>query len=291
MASRSCDCRPRCAGHITNIAGYRFVAIDDLARLQAVLRSVCADVGLKGTVLLAPEGINFFLAGTQAAVEGFTAYLDGDERFRGIPLKTSFTDYQPFNRLNVRQKKEIISVGLDHINPAVFTGPEIEPRAFKAMLDRGEPVHVLDTRNDYELRIGTFANAIDLNIGTFRAFPEAVSRLPDSMKDEPVVMFCTGGIRCEKASAIMLEAGFTNVRQLKGGVLGYFEEVGGAHWDGDCFVFDQRVAVNPSLEESDVVVFFACREPLSVEEQASPIINRGLLPLLHRPQKRGSSQR
>ena len=257
-------------GHITNIAGYRFVALDDLVRLQAVLRSVCADVGLKGTVLLAPEGINFFLAGTQAAVEGFSAYLDGDERFRGIPLKTSFTDYQPFNRLNVRQKKEIISVGLDHINPAVFTGPEIEPRAFKAMLDRGEPVHVLDTRNDYELRIGTFANAIDLNIETFRAFPEAVSRLPDSMKDEPVVMFCTGGIRCEKASAIMLEAGFTNVRQLKGGVLGYFEEVGGAHWDGDCFVFDQRVAVNPSLEESDVVVCFACREPLSVEEQASP---------------------
>ena len=179
--------------------------------------------------------------------------------------KTSFTDYQPFNRLNVRQKKEIISVGLDHINPAVFTGPEIEPRAFKAMLDRGEPVHVLDTRNDYELRIGTFDNAIDLNIGTFRAFPEAVSRLPDSMKDEPVVMFCTGGIRCEKASAIMLEAGFTNVRQLKGGVLGYFEEVGGAHWDGDCFVFDQRVA--PSLEESDVVVCFAVG---SVEEQASP---------------------
>ena len=124
-------------GHITNIAGYRFVAIDDLARLQAVLRSVCADVGLKGTVLLAPEGINFFLAGRQAAVEGFTAYLDGDERFRGIPLKTSFTDYQPFNRLNVRQKKEIISVGLDHINPAAFTGPEMEPRAFKAMRDTG----------------------------------------------------------------------------------------------------------------------------------------------------------
>ena len=257
-------------GHITNIAGYRFVAIDDVARLQAVLRSVCADVGLKGTVLLAPEGINFFLAGRQAAVEGFTDYLDGDERFRGIPLKTSFTDYQPFNRLNVRQKKEIISVGLDHINPAAFTGPEIAPRAFKAMLARGEPVHVLDTRNDYELRIGTFVNAIDLNLGTFRAFPEAISRLPDSMKDEPIVMFCTGGIRCEKASAIMLEAGFTNVRQLKGGVLGYFEEVGGAHWDGDCFVFDQRVAVNPALEESDVVVCFACREPLSVEEQASP---------------------
>jgi predicted sulfurtransferase len=120
------------------------------------------------------------------------------------------------------------------------------------------------------LRVGTFENAIDLNIRTFRAFPEAIERLPASMKDEPVVMFCTGGIRCEKASAIMMEAGFTNVKQLKGGVLGYFESVGGDHWNGDCFVFDQRVAVNPSLKETDVVVCFACREPLSSEEQTSP---------------------
>ena len=258
------------AGHIVNVAGYRFVAIDDRDRLQAVLRSVCTDLGLKGTVLLAPEGINFFLAGPPAAIEGFTAHLEQDERFRDIPLKTSFTDYQPFNRMNVRKKNEIISVGLDHINPAAFTGPEIEPRVFKAMLDRGEHVHVLDTRNDYELRVGTFDNAIDLNIRTFRAFPEAIARLPEAMKDEPVVMFCTGGIRCEKASAIMLEAGFTNVKQLKGGILGYFEEVGGEHWDGDCFVFDQRVAVNPALEETEVVVCFACREPLSVQEQQSP---------------------
>ena len=138
------------------------------------------------------------------------------------------------------------------------------------MLDRGEFVHVLDTRNAYELRVGTFENAIDLDLRTFRAFPEAVAALPEDMKNEPVVMFCTGGIRCEKASAIMIEAGFTNVKQLKGGVLGYFEAVGGAHWNGDCFVFDQRVAVNPDLIETDVVMCFACREPLSVEEQASP---------------------
>ena len=131
-------------------------------------------------------------------------------------------------------------------------------------------MHVLDTRNDYELRIGTFANAIDLDIPSFRAFPEAIQGLPDSMKDEEIVMFCTGGIRCEKASIIMMEAGFNNVKQLQGGILGYFESVGGEHWDGDCFVFDQRVAVNPSLEETDAVVCFACREPLTVKEQASP---------------------
>ena len=253
-----------------NIAGYRFVDLDDRDELQAMLRSLCLDLGLKGTVLLAPEGINFFLAGNQTSIEQFTQVLNKDGRFDEIPLKVSYTEYQPFNRMNVRKKNEIISVGLDHIRPADCTGEELEPRDFKAMLDAGEPVHVLDTRNDYELRVGTFENAIDLDIRTFRAFPEAIQRLPESMKDEPVVMFCTGGIRCEKASAIMMEAGFTNVKQLKGGVLGYFEQVGGDHWNGDCFVFDQRVAVNPSLDETEVVVCFACREPLSKEEQTSP---------------------
>lgn len=256
-------------GSITNIAGYRFVELHDRDALQAMFRSVCIDAGLKGTVLLAPEGINFFLAGTADAIEVFVTFLNGDERFSDIALKVSYTDYQPFNRMNVRKKNEIISVGLDHIRPAVFTGEEIEPGAFKRMLDKGTPVHVLDTRNDYELRVGTFENAIDLDIRTFRAFPKAIQALPASMKDEPIVMFCTGGIRCEKASAIMIEAGFTNVKQLKGGVLGYFEAVGGDHWQGDCFVFDQRVAVNPQLQETDAVVCFACRQPLSVEEQAS----------------------
>ena len=258
------------SGSIKNIAGYRFVDLDDRDALQSSLRSLCVDLGLKGTVLLAPEGINFFLAGRSTSIDAFIDDLEKDKRFADIPLKVSFTDYQPFNRMNVRKKNEIISVGLDHIRPAEMTGEEIEPTEFKAMLDAGKPVHVLDTRNDYELRVGTFENAIDLNIRTFRAFPEAIRRLPASMKDEPVVMFCTGGIRCEKASAIMMEAGFTNVKQLKGGVLGYFESVGGDHWNGDCFVFDQRVAVNPSLKETDVVVCFACREPLSSEEQTSP---------------------
>ena len=258
------------SGSIKNIAGYRFVDLDDRDALQSSLRSLCVDLGLKGTVLLAPEGINFFLAGRSTSIDAFIDDLEKDKRFADIPLKVSFTDYQPFNRMNVRKKNEIISVGLDHIRPAEMTGEEIEPTDFKAMLDAGEPVHVLDTRNDYELRVGTFENAIDLNIRTFRAFPEAIERLPASMKDEPVVMFCTGGIRCEKASAIMMEAGFTNVKQLKGGVLGYFESVGGDHWNGDCFVFDQRVAVDPSLKETDVVVCFACREPLSSEEQTSP---------------------
>ncbi len=257
------------AGQIHNIAGYRFVNLNDRDELQTYYRSVCEDLGLKGTVLLAPEGINFFVAGTEPSVDGFVEHLERDKRFTAIQLKRSFTEYQPFNRMNVRKKNEIISVGMDSINPAEFTGDDIQPEAFKAMLDKGTPVHVLDTRNDYELRVGTFENSIDLGIRTFRAFPEAISKLPESMKDEEIVMFCTGGIRCEKASAIMLNAGFTKVKQLKGGILGYFEAVGGAHWDGDCFVFDQRVAVNPELEETEVVICFACREPLSSKEQTS----------------------
>ena len=255
---------------ITNIAGYRFVDLVDLDRLQSVFRSVCLDLGLMGTVLLASEGINFYVAGPASSIDGFVEFLDRDERFRGVALKRSFTDYQPYNRLNIRKKAEIISVGLDHIRPVETTGPSIAPTALKTMLDRGEFVHLLDTRNDYELRIGTFENAIDLHLPSFRDFPAAVAELPPSMKDEPIVMFCTGGIRCEKASAIMMEAGFTNVKQLRGGVLGYFEQVGGAHWTGDCFVFDQRVAVNSALEETDVVVCFACREPLTTQEQTSP---------------------
>ena len=258
------------SGPITNITGYRFVTLPDRDTLHPVLQSVCDDLGLKGTVLLAPEGINFFLAGPQSSIDGFVTYLEKDPRFESIPLKVSYTDYQPFNRMNVRRKKEIISVGLDHIQPEFFTGDEIDPVEFKAMLDDGTFVHVLDTRNDYELRVGTFENALDLDIRSFRAFPEAIQSLPSTMKDEPIVMFCTGGIRCEKASAIMIEAGFTNVKQLKGGILGYFEAVGGDHWNGDCFVFDQRVAVNSALQETEVVVCFACRQPLSLEEQSSP---------------------
>ena len=257
------------AGPIHNIAGYRFVNLEDRDELQTYYRSVCDDLGLKGTILLAPEGINFFLAGTERSAETFVNHLERDARFKNIPLKRSFTDYQPFNRMNVRKKSEIISVGMEDIKPSEFTGDEILPEELKAMLDKGTPVHVLDTRNDYELRVGTFEQAIDLDIRTFRAFPEAISKLPESMKDEEIVMFCTGGIRCEKASAIMIDAGFNNVKQLKGGILGYFEAVGGAHWNGDCFVFDQRVAVNSKLEETEVVVCFACREPLSSDEQAS----------------------
>lgn len=257
-------------GMISNVAGYRFVDLPDRDALREPFREICKENALKGTILLSYEGINFFLAGPQPSIDQYLQFLEQDSRFSGISLKYSYTEYQPFNRMNVRLKKEIISLGLDHIKPAERTGEEITPTEFKQWLDEGREVAIIDTRNDYEIRLGTFENALDLNIKSFRAFPKAVESLPDSMKDTPVVMFCTGGIRCEKASVVMMDAGFSNVKQLKGGILGYFEEVGGEHWDGDCFVFDHRVALSAELEQSEVVQCFACRQPLTVEEQQSP---------------------
>jgi len=256
-------------GNIVNIAGYRFVDLPDRDELRQPFRDICSKLNLKGTILLSHEGINFFLAGLHESINSFIAYIEQDSRFRDITLKRSLTKYQPFNRMNVRLKKEIISIGLDHIKPAEFTGEEITPVDFKQLLDDGKEVLVLDTRNDYECRIGTFENAMELDIKSFRDFPRAISELSDEYKDTPVVMFCTGGIRCEKASVVMMDAGFSDVKQLKGGILGYFEEVGGAYWDGDCFVFDQRVAVNPDLVETEVAQCFACRNPLSIEDQQS----------------------
>jgi predicted sulfurtransferase len=257
------------SGTVVNIAGYRFADMPDRNELRQPFRDLCQELDLKGTILLAHEGINFFLAGSQTSVDSFVEWLEEDNRFIDIPLKVSYSDYQPFRRMNVRLKKEIISLGLDHIKPAEITGEEITPTAFKQLLDAGDEVIVLDTRNEYECRIGTFENAFEMNIRSFRDFPKAVSEMGEDLKDKQVVMFCTGGIRCEKASVVMMEAGFSNVKQLKGGILGYFEEVGGDYWNGDCFVFDRRVAVNPKLEETDVVQCFACREPLLLEEQST----------------------
>ena len=253
-----------------NIAGYRFVDLPDRDELRKSFREACEKNNLLGTILLSTEGINFFLCGDQLGIDGFLKYLEMDERFVDIPLKVSHSEKLAFRRMNVRLKKEIISMGMEDIRPAEFTGEAISPSEFKQWLDEGRDITVLDTRNDYEIRIGTFENSVDLNIGTFRKFPDAINN-SNLDKEKTVVMFCTGGIRCEKASALMLKQGFQDVRQLKGGVLGYFEEAGGAHWDGDCFVFDRRVAVDPKMNVTGAEVCFACREPLTEDELNSPL--------------------
>jgi len=255
---------------IVNIAGYRFVELHDRDDLRQPFLIACEDLELKGTILLSPNGINFSLAGRQESIDSYIEFLESDKRFIGIPLKITYNDYQPVRRMLVRLKKEIIALGMDEIRPIDFTGPKIKPAEFKEILDNEEDVVVLDTRNDYETRVGLFKNAVDLNLATFRDFPKAIKELPDEYKKKPIVMYCTGGIRCEKASAVMLKEGFENVKQLEGGILGYFKETDGSYWEGDCFVFDDRVAVDTELKETEYVMCFACREPLTTEEINSP---------------------
>ncbi|MDP6844780.1 MAG: rhodanese-like domain-containing protein [Candidatus Thalassarchaeaceae archaeon] len=258
------------AQQFVNIAGYRFVGIPDRDELRQPFRDVCEKNNLLGTILLSTEGINFFLCGDKKGIDGFVEYLEQDERFVDIPRRISHSEKLAFRRMNVRLKKEIISMGMDDVKPAEFTGESISPAEFKQWMDEGRDITVLDTRNDYEIRIGTFENAVDFDINTFRTFPEAVNNSTLD-KDKPLVMFCTGGVRCEKASVVMLNEGYRDVRQLEGGILGYFEQMGGAHWNGDCFVFDRRVAVDPELNVTGAEVCFACREPLTQEELDSPL--------------------
>ena len=171
--------------------------------------------------------------------------------------------------MKVRPKKEIISLGRDDINPRELTGNYITPQELYAMYENNEDVIVLDTRNEYETRVGLFENAVDLQLDTFRDFPDAIEQLPEEYKDKQIIMYCTGGIRCEKASAVMMKAGFSDVKQLEGGVLDYFKKTDGKYWNGDCFVFDERVALDIDLNETEYIYCYICREPLSVEEKAS----------------------
>ena len=255
---------------VVNIAGYKFEPVENPVDLVRMYQQKCDELKLKGTMLISKNGINFSLAGTQQATDTIIAFLEEDNRFLNIPLKVTYSETQPFRRMKVRLKKEIISLGRKDINPRELTGERISPQDLKNLLDNKEDVLVLDTRNEYETRVGKFENAIDLNLDTFRDFPKAIESLPEEYKDKQIVMYCTGGIRCEKASAVMMKAGFADVKQLEGGVLDYFKETGGAYWEGDCFVFDERVALDTDLNETDYIYCYICREPLSAEEKASP---------------------
>ena len=253
-----------------NVAGYKFEPLENLDSLIPEFQNKCDELGLKGSVYLSPNGINFSIAGTEKNIDTYIKFMEEDSRFRDIPLKKTFSETQPFRRMKVRLKKEIISLGRDDINPRELTGDYISPRELFEMYETKEDVIVLDTRNEYETRVGLFENAVDLQLDTFRDFPSAIETLPEEYKDKQIVMYCTGGIRCEKASAVMMKAGFSDVKQLEGGVLDYFKETGGAYWNGDCFVFDERVALDKELKETEYIYCYICREPLSAEEKASP---------------------
>jgi len=262
---------------ILNIAAYKFTSLGDqldLARLRADLKSLCSKLELKGSILLGGEGINLFIAGCPDNVDALLTHLRSVPGLEDLEAKRSWSADQPFNRMLVKIKHEIIAFGMDGIDPAHHCSAKISARDLKSLLDSGCPVTLLDTRNDYEVKLGTFTGAIVLGIDHFREFPEAIKALPDavkkSLKDTTVVTFCTGGIRCEKAAPLMEREGFKNVLQLEGGILKYFEECGGSHYDGECFVFDKRVGLDPDLKETGSQLCFACQMPLTVEELKDP---------------------
>lgn len=255
---------------VTNIAAYRFAELSDLKPLREKLIADCKAWGLKGTILLSTEGINLFVAGAGEPIQRLLTTLRKIPGLEGLEPKISLSETQPFNRMLVRIKKEIISFGIETIQPAKHTSIKIAARELKQWLDEGRPITLLDTRNDYEVKLGTFRNAIIPHIDHFRQFPDAVRQLPEALKEQPVVMFCTGGIRCEKAGPFMEMEGFKHIFQLDGGILKYFEECGGEHYDGECFVFDQRVGLDPGLRETDTAVCYACQAPLDAADQEDP---------------------
>ncbi|MET0335839.1 MAG: sulfurtransferase [Rhizobacter sp.] len=237
---------------VLNISAYLFVSLTDTLALRESIRSQAADRHLKGTVLLAEEGINLFLAGSAEAVRGFVAWLKLDARFAELAPKESWSDDVPFGKLLVKVKREIIRMNHPTIRPQAGRAPAVDAKTLARWLDAGvdddgRPVVTLDTRNAFEVGYGKFQNAIDWNITKFTEFPAQVQAHRDEFKGKRVVSYCTGGIRCEKAAIYMTEAGIDNVVQLEGGILKYFEEVGGQHYEGGCFVFDERESLDPAL--------------------------------------------
>ena len=230
---------------ILNIAGYQFISLQGLSELRVNLLEYARTLQLKGTILLSIEGINVALAGDDTAVKAFIRFLKKDLRFSDMTFRESGSDTVPFKQMKVKIKKEIITFGEPAIRPALQRAPSISPHTFKQWLDENRDILVLDTRNSYEICFGTFARATHCKLDDFSEFPRASDNLP---KTKPIVMFCTGGVRCEKAGLYLLNSGFSEVYQLEGGILNYFSEVGSAHYQGDCFVFDDRVAVSPDLK-------------------------------------------
>ncbi len=271
MSADQADLRGCCQElQFLNVAAYKFVPLTGLPERRERLRELTHDLGLKGTILLSPEGINLFVAGGQAEVRLLLETLVNDKEIGPLEVKKSISDSQPFSRMLVKIKREIIAFGVAEIDPVNNGVKKISPAELKTWLDDGKPCLLLDVRNNYEVGLGTFDNALSIGVDHFRNFPAAVEKLPAETKDQPIVMFCTGGIRCEKAGPFMQQAGFREVYQLSGGILKYFEDCGDAHFQGECFVFDKRVALDANLQETDTEMCFVCQELLSQTDQKSP---------------------
>ena len=257
---------------------YQFVELPDYQALRAPLLDTCMSHDVQGTLLLAEEGINGTIAGPREGIDAVRAWLDADGRFDRLEYKESLMDADgiPFYRMKVKLKKEIVTLGVPGISPKMKVGRYVQPEDWNALILDPETI-TIDTRNDYEYEVGSFQGAINPESKTFREFPEWVAEHLDPKKHKKVAMFCTGGIRCEKSTSYLLDQGFEEVYHLKGGVLNYFEQVPhtDSTWEGECFVFDQRVSVKHGLEEGVYDQCYACRHPLSPRELTSPKYQQG----------------
>ncbi|MGA7932922.1 MAG: rhodanese-related sulfurtransferase [Kovacikia sp.] len=257
---------------------YQFVRLPDFSEKQLPLLACCNDLQIKGTVLLAAEGINGTIAGSREAIDTVLSFLRSDPRLADLEHKESYAEVPPFDRMKVRLKREIVTLGMPEVNPNDQVGIYVEPQNWNALISDPE-VTVIDTRNDYEVGIGTFKGAKNPGTDSFRQFPEYVQNHLNPNQHQKVALFCTGGIRCEKASSLLKAQGFQEVYQLKGGVLKYLEQVplGESLWQGECFVFDQRVAVRHGLEPGSHDMCRSCGHPISEEDKTSPHYEPGIV--------------
>ncbi len=222
---------------ITNISGYRFVSLHDLEHWQALCQQKCLDLDLKGTVVWSTEGINIMLAGSETAIADWISWLHGFPEFAGLTFKYSHSETLPFKRMLNKIKAALVP---GEVDPLVHSAPALAPKTLREWYASGKDFVIIDTRNDYELEAGKFKNALDIHLHEFKEFPQKIAALSDDIKNKPVVLYCTGGIRCEKAAPLAELAGFKEVYQLEGGILEYFKDCGHDFYEGDCFVFDER---------------------------------------------------
>jgi UPF0176 protein len=256
---------------------YKFVALPDYADFRQALLNVMEQQKVRGTLLLAREGINGTIAGSRKGIDFVLAWLRREPRFADLDCKESYTDVSPFKRSKVKLKKEIVTLGVEDIDPRRVVGTYVEPKGWNALISDPEVV-LVDTRNDYEVKVGTFKNAINPKTTTFREFPQYVKENLNPDTHKKVAMFCTGGIRCEKSTAYLKEQGFDQVFHLKGGILKYLEDVPEEEslWEGECFVFDDRVTVNHGLEKGEYDQCFACRLPITEADKANERYQPGI---------------
>lgn len=261
-----------------NVSGYRFVDFEEdaLPALREELLELCRNGNLRGTILLSPEGVNVMLCGLESDIRSVVRAFAAYPEISALWLKESRSSEMTFTRMLVKLKNQIIPVDDPLVRPAQRTGQYLPPETLKAWYEQERDFVVIDTRNHYEIELGCFSNAIDLGLSNFRSIRDRLELLDPSLRTKPIVTYCTGGVRCEKVTAMMLDMGFADVYQLEGGIINYFERCGGDHFNGECFVFDKRVAIDERLNETPTTQCYICQHILTLSDQLSPEYTPGV---------------